>query len=172
MHKYANISKVSGVESYECSPTFSYLVVKFKDGEVLTYPARLNSVNQIRSMSVFAELGIGLHRYLTKNKPVYYQGMPAENDNGLLTSDQEKLNISKISYPTYNFKTIRWNNGKDWVEISFKDGDTRTYTIESCGKRNVINLIKYAIEGKGLKQYIDENKPTAVEDTVNETIEN
>ena len=165
MHKYANVSKVSGVESYEYSPTFSYLTVKFKDNTTLTYPSRLNSVNQIRSMCVFADLGIGLHRYLTKNKPTYYEGIPAENDKGLLTSDAEKLNITKISYPTYTFKNIRWNNGKDWVEISFKDGDTKTYTIESCGKRNVINLIRYAIEGKGLKQYIDENKPTAVEDT-------
>lgn len=115
MHKYANISKVSGVESYEYSPTFSYLTVKFKDNTTLTYPARLNSVNQIRSMSVFADLGIGLHRYLTKNKPTYYEGVPAENDNGLLTSDDEKLNITKISYPTYTYKNIRWNNGKDWV---------------------------------------------------------
>lgn len=117
-------------------------------------------------MSVFADLGIGLHRYLTKNKPTYYKGSPAENDKGLLTSEDEKLNINKISYPKYTFDKIRWNNGKDWVEITFKNGKTKTYTIESTGKRDVINMIKFAIKGTGLKQYIDEENPTAVEDTL------
>lgn len=116
-------------------------------------------------MSVFADLGIGLHRYLTKNKPTYLKGYSTENNNNLI-DEQEKWNISKVTYPTYNFKTIKWNSGKDWIEIDFKDGTSKTYTIESTGKRDVISMIKYAIEGKGLKQYIDENKPTAVEDTV------
>lgn len=74
--------------------------------------------------------------------------------------------MTKVSYPTYTYKNIRWNNGKDWVQIDFKDGSSKTYTIESCGKRNVINIIKNAIEGKGLKQYMDENKPASVEDTL------
>lgn len=74
--------------------------------------------------------------------------------------------MTKVNYPTYTYKNIRWNNGKDWVQIDFKDGGSKTYTIESCGKRNVINIIKSAIEGKGLKQYMDENKPTSVEETL------
>lgn len=164
MKKYANISKVSGVDSYEYDSAYTYLIVKFNDGTILHYPARLNSIDQIRSMCVFADLGIGLHRYLTKNKPTYLKGVPAKSETNLL--ENEDAVVTKVNYPTYTYKNIRWNNGKDWVEIDFKDGTTKTYTVESAGKRNVINIIKYAIEGKGLKQYLDENKPTPVEDTI------
>lgn len=45
MKHYANISKVSGVDEYEYSSSYSYLTVKFKDNTILTYPARLNSVD-------------------------------------------------------------------------------------------------------------------------------
>jgi hypothetical protein len=158
MKRYANISKVSGVESYEYdSSSYSYITVKFKSGEILSYLAQYNSVNQIRSLTVLADLGIGLNRYLTKNKPNYVKGAIVANNN--VTED---LFVNKVAYPTYQYDKIRWNNGKDWVEIRFKDGSTNVYTIESTGKRDVINIIKYAIKGTGLKQYIDENKPTPV----------
>lgn len=168
MKRYANISKASGVESYDYSPTYSYLTVKFKDKTVLTYTANSNTVDQIRSMSTLADLGIGLHRYLTKNKPIYYKGRPTNSAVDLL--NDEDYSVNKISYPKYTFENIRWNNGKDWIEISFKDGHTQTYTIESTGKRDVINMIKYAIKGSGLKQYIDDEKPTSVEDLTNENL--
>ena len=119
-------------------------------------------------MSVFADLGIGLHRYLTKNKPKYIIGSPAPTDVNLLDDDQD-LSVSKISYPSYKFDKIKWNSGKDWIEISFKDGSSKTYTIESTGKRDIINMIRFAIKGTGLKQYIDENKPISVEETSPET---
>lgn len=157
MKRYANISKVSGVESYDYDSTYSFITVKFKSGEILSYTANLNSVDQIRSLTVLADLGIGLNRYLTKNKPNYVKGAIAANNN--ITED---LFVNKVTYPTYQYDKIRWNNGKDWVEIQFKDGRTNVYTIESTGKRDVINIIKYAIKGTGLKQYIDENKPTPV----------
>lgn len=67
MKHYSNISGASGVESYDYDSAFTYLVVKFKDGSILAFPSRLNSIDQIRSMCVFADMGVGLHRYINKN---------------------------------------------------------------------------------------------------------
>lgn len=165
LKKYKNISKVSGVESYSFDSTaYSYITVKFKTGEILTYTSQNNSVDQIRSLCVFAEIGVGLNRYLTKNKPTYVKGfwveprVESEESNSLITN--------KVQYPLGGFDKVIWNNGKDWVTVSWKDGKSVTYTTESTGKRDVIGIISAASKGYGLKQYIQEHKPTAVEETV------
>lgn len=163
MKHYANISKVSGVDSYEYDSAYSYIIVKFKSGDILSYPAELSSVNQVRAMCALADLGIGLNRYLTANKPKYIKGVIS---GSVYQQTPENQIVTKVNYPTYSFKSVQWNNGRDWVQIRYKDGQSETYTTESTGKRNIINIIKYAIAGSGLKQYLDENKPVSVESSV------
>lgn len=164
MKKYKNISKVSGVDSYEFGSDYSYISVKFKSGEIYTYLAKDNSVDQIRSLSVFAELGIGLNRYLTANKPKYVLGIWVEPKVDSEVSNS--LNINKVKYPLGGVDKVTWNNGKDWVTIKNTDGSSDTYTVDSCGKRAVLGIIEAAVKGYGLKNYLIDNKPTSVEDMV------
>lgn len=164
MKTYKNISKVSGVDSYEFGSDYSYISVKFKTGEIFTYLAKDNSVDQIRSLSVFAELGIGLNRYLTANKPTYVKGIWVEPKSDDQTSNS--LNINKVKYPLGGIDKVSWNNGRDWVTIKNTDGSSATYTVDSCGKRAVIGIIEAAVKGYGLKQLLIDLKPNSVESTI------
>ena len=168
MKSYKNISKVSGVDSYEFGSDYSYITVKFKTGEIYTYLAKDNSVDQIRSLSVFAELGVGLNRYLTANRPTYVKGIWVAGEDPLANQrvDQQtsnSLNINKVKYPLGGIDKVSWNNGRDWVTIKNTDGSSATYTVDSCGKRAVVGLIEAAVKGYGLKQLLIDLKPTPVE---------
>jgi hypothetical protein len=44
--------------------------------------------------------------------------------------------------------------GEDFIQVVFNDGDTYLYTYESAGKRNIEEMKKLAVSGKGLSTFI------------------
>ncbi len=161
---YANVSKVSGVELYDCdSVNCSYITVKFKDGSIYSYTAQNNSVNVIRAMIVFAQQGIGLNRYINLNDPAYQKG---ELNIIEKTSQDKRLDVTTFIYPlkNSNIVNISYNRDKNWVQVEYKNGDKKTYTSDVCGRNVVLDIIKYGTQGSGLQKYINENEPIALED--------
>lgn len=45
--------------------------------------------------------------------------------------------------------------GKDYIQVSFRDGSVYVYTAESAGVENIEQMKRLAQEGEGLNSYIN-----------------
>ena len=163
MKRYANLSDRSGVVSYDYDATsYSYITVKFKDGSIYTYTTASNGLSTIMDMIGRGNLGVGLNRYINKYEPSYIKGEYKPID----TTSTANTVVTKVFYPLGNIKKVEWNDGKNWVKITYNNGDIKTYTEESCGVRNISNIIKKAKEGYGLWSYLQEERPLSVEEVI------
>lgn len=161
MKRYANLSARSGVQSYDYdSVNYEYITVKFKDGSIYTYTTASNSLSTIMDMIGRGNIGVGLNRYINKYKPSYIKGSYSPT----IVPKKADSTTTKVSYPKGNVSTVVWDRNHSWVKVTFNDGSVKTYTEESCGVRDVTNIIKAAIKGYGLIQYIKDNKPLSVEE--------
>jgi len=65
MERYVNYTGDSSITHYELGDEF--ILIKFKKG-IVEYRASSNSQEHIDEMKTRAKKGIGLHRYIMKNK--------------------------------------------------------------------------------------------------------
>lgn len=161
MKKYKNLSERSGVAEYEFDTTaFQWITVQFKDGGVYSYTADTCGAASVFEMISLAEIGRGLNRFINFYDPDYILGR--------LTSATMPTgkNVHKTSYPSLSVKSIQWDESDtpQWIRIAYKNGQTTTYTVESCGDKTVAKLIELAQKGYGLLAFIKKEQPNSVHD--------
>lgn len=144
---------------------YSYITIKFKDDIIYSYTINDNASYIIRNMIIFAQEGIGLNRYINLCKPVYKKGelnLIDQNDN----INKNSLNIINIDYhSTAKSRIIKicYDETKTWVQLTLKNGEIRTYTVDTMGQDTILNIINLAIKGRGLKAYLVKNKIYSIE---------
>ena len=166
MRKYKNLSERSGVAQYEYDTTsFGWITVQFKDGSIYSYTAETCGMNNVFEMISLAEIGRGLNRHINYYQPGYILGR-------LTSANMPQIgNVQVGNYPSINVKQVKWdtdNAEPTWFRVEYKNGQSTTYTIESCGSRNLAKLVQLAKKGYGLLAWIKNEQPKSVEDVSNE----
>jgi hypothetical protein len=59
------------------------------------------------------------------------------------------------TYNSYGSNITGYDDGEDYIEVQFANGDTYTYTYESAGKDNVEQMKSLAESGGGLNSFIN-----------------
>lgn len=165
MREYKNLSRRSGVKSYEYDTRgFSWITVQFKDSSIYSYTVDTCGMSNVFEMISLAEIGRGLNRHINYYQPPYILGR--------LTSANipNVADVKYTEYPSLSVKSVKWEDAEkpSWFRVEYKNGQTTNYTIESCGSRNLAKLVELAKKGYGLLAYIKKNELKSVEDVENE----
>ena len=65
MQRYANLSRNSGVDAWECGS--GWIIVRFRNGATYRYTDASAGAQQVARMQQLAEAGRGLSSYISRN---------------------------------------------------------------------------------------------------------